>query len=313
MKFKYILILLSTIFTIVISQPALALECHLETSKGITEEREDIGQLAIPIDLPIGSIVWRSNSLTRNVFCWSGLSKGEPVYFYSDPDNTSIGSGLEFGIIYNGIDLGNAPNRTITDIILTKKGEKYGKNGNINYQIYLKKIGEIPIDYQGLPEFSVFQLDGEKGINKNPGKNYRFTVTGLDRIRVLPCHLEIPDVVEVDFGELLPWEGYGHELKRKPFSLELRKSCDAHFSVDARFTSSLPLVDAKSLDLNNGATLKIYDPDTSQYIHYGQFAPLANMDSALVKIKHFDAILFANGKAKLGAFSADVIVSINYK
>lgn len=292
---------------------AQALECHLNDSDGITEESEDIGQLAIPTNLPVGSILWKSDVMTRAVFCWSRLSKGESVYFYSDPDSASAENGLEFGIIYNGNDLGTSPNRTITNILITKSGVKNGVLGVVNYQLYLKKTGDISEDYNGIPQFAVFQLDGEKGINIKPGLNYRYTVTGLDNIRVIPCGLEIPEVTDVDFGTLPPWDGKGHDIAHQTFSLHLKKSCGAPFSVDARFTSSLPLVDDSSLDLQNGASLKLYDVDSGHYIHYGHLTPMANMTTTLTHVKTYRAELIANGKSIAGPFSADVVISVNYK
>ncbi|MGP0939630.1 fimbrial protein, partial [Serratia sp. CY74664] len=87
---------------------AQALECHLNTENGITEESEDIGRLTIPATLPVGSRLWTSKPMSRDVMCWAHASKpkGEWVYFYPNPDNRQFAAGISMGVIYNGQDLG---------------------------------------------------------------------------------------------------------------------------------------------------------------------------------------------------------------
>ncbi|CAI0926155.1 Uncharacterised protein [Serratia proteamaculans] len=122
---------------------ALALECHLDSENGITEESENIGALTVAADLPLGSRLWTSRIMTRSVVCWAqGSTKGEWVYFYGNPVGDVVRPGIGMGLIYNDADLGivKAGSKVQTDMWrLKNKPEK----GQVKYQIYLQKTGEI--------------------------------------------------------------------------------------------------------------------------------------------------------------------------
>lgn len=68
---------------------AQALECHLNTENGITEESEDIGRLTIPATLPVGSRLWTSKPMSRDVMCWAHASKPKGNGFISIPIRTT--------------------------------------------------------------------------------------------------------------------------------------------------------------------------------------------------------------------------------
>lgn len=148
-----------------------ALECHLDSANGITEETEDIGQLKIPATLPIGERLWTSQPMSRNVVCWGypNVPQGEWVYFYPNPDKKMFAPGISMGVIYNGTDLGLITTATQTDMF-RKPNQK--ELGHVNYQVYLQKTGDIT---QGGPaRFRSFNWTGSRASTISRGK-----ITGL--------------------------------------------------------------------------------------------------------------------------------------
>lgn len=290
-----------------------ALECHLNTSNGITEENEDIGQLKIPATLPIGSRLWTSQPMGRDVMCWgySSVPGGEWVYFYPNPDNRQIAAGISMGVIYNGTDLGILNAKAQTDMF---RYPNQPKLGHVHYQVYLQKTGEIIPG--GASQMSVFQLDGILGINNIPGKNYRFTLTGLDKIQVIQCSasVELTTPEGVDFGEIPSWRAGAGTVASKDFSVIIRKNgCSDNFSLDANFmVKSGSLVDATGLDIGNGSTMRIYDNSHPKWVKYNQFDSFADMNGKDVAEKSYTASLQASAEGQEGDFKKTLILLINY-
>ncbi len=133
--------------------------------------------------------------------------------------------GVAFGIIYDGVDLGTNSDKTQTSLYFTKseKGSKYAKTLTMSYQIYIKKTANLSSSIVfDTDEIAVFQLDGVGGINNNAGLNYRYTLTGLTNFVALECSANIPEVTDVDFGELKPRTARALLLPERTFHLQFR-------------------------------------------------------------------------------------------
>lgn len=170
--------------------------------RGSNWEAENIGVLAIPADLPLGTVLWTSSTRTRSVTCDPELNPyGEFVHFYGNPQNESIMKGVGMGIIYNGRDLGVvSPGHKIETNVWVDSG--HPKRATYKFQVYLKKIGNI--SGRSADEIAVFQLDGEQGLNGGEGSNYRYILTGLNNIKVTHCSVSIVAPAELDFGSISP-------------------------------------------------------------------------------------------------------------
>ncbi|WP_421414385.1 fimbrial protein [Serratia plymuthica] len=292
---------------------AQALECHLNTANGITEENEDIGQLKIPATLPIGSRLWTSQPMSRGVVCWGypSVPQGEWVYFYPNPDNKPIAAGISMGVIYNGTDLGILNTRAQTDMFRKPNQQQLGY---VNYQVYLQKTGEITPG--GASQISVFQLDGVKGINNKPGKNYRFTLTGMDKIQVIQCSasVELTTPEGVDFGNIPSWKASAGTVASKDFTVLIRKNgCSDNFALNANFmVKNGSLVDATGLNMDNGSALRIFDNSNPKWIKYNQFSSFADMNGRDQVQKSYTASLQATGEGQEGDFRKTIILLINY-
>ncbi|WP_058910668.1 fimbrial protein [Entomohabitans teleogrylli] len=299
--------------------PAQALECHQGSATGTTSEKVNIGNVKIPRDVPDGTIVWRSEVQTNTFVCWSTTTKYEEyVYIYTYPrvDTSAVmPPGIKFGIIYNGIDLGTESTKTQTDLFFEKKeSTKNKKQMTMSYQVYIQKTGPLNNEIVfNTDEVAVFQLDGANDINNKEGKNYRYTLTGLSNLMALACSASIPEVTEVDFGELKPWDSVGQELVRRDFSIPVSRNCDAPFALDAIFTPTGNLQGSNGADLGNGAVLKLYDSGFNEFIDFNKKRDFADLTVDRNVTRKFQAVLFSNGQATPGAFETDIIFIVNYK
>lgn len=302
---------------------ALALSCNLNSIGGPLEEFATIDHLRIPAKLPIGSRLWTSQPMSRDVMCWAWfprLDSGEYVYFYPNPDKVQVAPGIGVGIIYNGQDLGiiqpgQAGQKGWQTNMFRYGPESRAELGTVNYQVYLEKTGEITDARLGADQLSVFQLDGELGLNAR-GSNYRFTLTGLSNIEVLQCSASVELVTPegVDFGEIQGWAAGDGKVASKDFSVLIRKDgCSDDFGLDVNFMpKDGVLTDATGLDMGNGATMRIYDNSNPKWINYNRFVSFADMTGKNEVIKSYTASLHATGDAKEGDFKKTVILLVNY-
>ncbi|EMP7137511.1 TPA: fimbrial protein [Serratia marcescens] len=294
---------------------ALALECHLDSENGITDERESIGALTVTADLPIGSRLWTSRIMTRNVVCWAqGSTKGEWVYFYGNPVGDVVRPGIGMGLIYNDADLGivKAGSKVQTDMWrLNNKPEK----GQVKYQIYLEKTGEIKEG--GNDMVAVFQLDGVGGINGTPGKNYRYILQGMSGIKVSNCSVTINVPSEIDFG-IIPSSTMPGVIAARPLSVTAVKNqaCGADSKLAVALIFSSPgggLVEGNTaLDLDNGTYFSIKDQERKIAFE----TPVKfwdNVQSSNQQSVTYQTELSARDVLKMGVAAKSIVLNANYR
>ncbi|RMN17069.1 hypothetical protein ALQ63_00001 [Serratia plymuthica] len=293
----------------------LALECHLDSENGITEESENIGALTVAADLPLGSRLWTSKIMTRSVVCWAqGSTKGEWVYFYGNPVGDVVRPGIGMGLIYNDADLGivKAGSKVQTDMWrLKNKPEK----GQVKYQIYLEKTGEIKEG--GNDRVAVFQLDGVGGINGTPGKNYRYILQGMAGIKVSTCSVTISAPTEIDFGVISSVTAPGL-IAAKPLSVTAVKNqaCHAGSKLGVALIFSSPgggLVESNTaLDLGNGTYFSIKDKERKIAFE----TPVKfwdNVQSGNQQTVTYQTELSAKEVLKMGVAAKSIVLYANYR
>ncbi|MBF7994805.1 fimbrial protein [Rahnella sp. SAP-29] len=312
---RMILIILLLCF----SRSALALDC-VEKGTGIVDKPAiPVGQLAIPSNVPVGTKIWESNDINVTAYCDNVLgSIIDVVHFYFNPKSQSIGEGLLLGVSYNGQDLEQNEQRLSTNSTPIKKGQNV--TVNVTFRLYIKVSGNAPSSghYQGADQFTVFQLDGSRGINKSPGaKNLKYNLSGLQGIRFLACGSDLkvyPESQIVDFGPIqstILSRSSGISL---PFAIKaVKQGCLDNFSLQAEFSTASPLLDNTAIDLSNGAKLMLYN-DKEQAITFNRYDDFAELNNVNEVTKNFTAKVSAiPGRAlSLGQFDASVIVKINY-
>ncbi|MBH3319510.1 fimbrial protein [Serratia ureilytica] len=294
---------------------ALAMECHLDSENGITEESENIGALTVPVDLPLGSRLWTSKIMTRSVVCWAeGSTEGEWVYFYGNPVGDVVRPGIGMGLIYNDADLGivKAGSKVQTDMWrLNNKPEK----GQVKYQIYLEKTGEIKEG--GNDRVAVFQLDGVGGINGGQGTNYRYILQGMAGIKVSSCSVTINVPREIDFGVISSFTASGL-IATKPLSVTAVKNqaCDADSKLAVALIFSSPgggLVESNTaLDLGNGTYFSIKDQERKIAFE----TPVKfwdNVQSGSQQTVTYQTELRAREVLKMGVAAKSIVLYANYR
>ncbi|MCG8706993.1 hypothetical protein JHU04_000175 [Brenneria sp. 4F2] len=317
---------------------AAALECHKDTVSGAVSDAENIGAMKIPSTLPIGSRLWTSKSYGRNLACWAYKNKkpnGEYAYFYPNPYSSVIGTGIGIGIIYNGQDLGVVTGGgTISSRVTTGMFVYPGPSGSlppanptmlpVTVQVYLEKIGDMTDSGYGVDSLSVFQVDGELGINKTPGGNYQFTLSGLNNIDVIQCSAKVhvsPDN-NIDFGTIQSWtDASAGLLAKQQFQISAStdggEDCGQGFNLTINFdtaTKGNSLVGADGMDMGNGAMLKINEDSNGSYIPFNQFVTfIDNLTSASGTVeKKYSAGLYATGPAATGDVEKYIVLRFNY-
>ncbi|ATM94521.1 fimbrial protein [Yersinia frederiksenii] len=142
-----------------------------------------------------GDVIWESDVFTRNITCTSSIT--EPVYIYAYPKMASetLPDNVEMGLFFDGHDLGtmdatgDVTSRRTNTGWTVNGGTPLVKNG-VTFQTYLKKTGDI--NTAGVTNITLFQLDGEGGLNTMPtAKNYKFVISGWNNVGTLDCRENI--------------------------------------------------------------------------------------------------------------------------
>ncbi len=317
---------------------ASALECRKDTVNGPVSDSEDIGALKIPSTLPVGSRLWTSKTYSRNLACWAYKNvkpNGEYAYFYPNPGGEVVGAGIGIGIIYNGQDLGivsgggGSGSRVSTGKFIAPgpSGSAPPKNPTMmptTVQLYLEKIGNISNNGSGTDSLSVFQVDGELGINNKPDSNYVFRLSGLRNIEVIQCSANVivsPNSY-IDFGTVQAWSSASAGVvAQQDFQISAStdggEDCGKGFDLTVNFDAASRnnvLASADGMDMGNGSMLKIEDGSTGNNIVYNQFIGFINgLTSASGTVeKQYTARLYASDAAVPGDVEKFIVLRFNY-
>ncbi|SEA03305.1 fimbrial protein [Variovorax sp. YR216] len=321
------------------SSSAWALTC--QTSSGATQFTEPIGNVSVPDTVPDGTIIWISPTRTTSGTCKKSASDSvnlatvDHIYFYSlqgspraiypgDPSTW----GIDISIRYNGAEYplseisGVAGNGLFTGFTLPPCSlADYNRgvcfiNVSITYQIVIRKHGLSPFVHPTQDLFSLFQFDGQLGINSTQA-SYQYILSGMSNIVGTACTVDVkvtPEPGVVDFGEVQAVPGgFSPSRPTKPFNLALDKSCSTSIKVSGYFETSnavqnnllLPAADSNfgiSIQNQNGVQVPIREP-----FLLGTFSPTqTQMDVPMT------ASLVPLGTPKIGPFSATATILILY-
>ncbi|HEJ7271633.1 MAG: hypothetical protein E7F77_13330 [Serratia marcescens] len=295
-----------------VTTPSHAMMC-IKDGGGSNWEAENIGVLAIPADLPLGTVLWTSSTRTRSVTCDPELNPyGEFVHFYGNPQNQSIMKGVGMGIIYNGRDLGVvSPGHKIATNVWVDSG--HPKRATYKFQVYLKKIGNI--SGRSADEIAVFQLDGEQGLNGGEGSNYRYILTGLNNIKVTHCSVSIVAPAELDFGSISPLNT-GVAASRD-FSVTATKNsaCTANDKLGVKLVFSPVSGDLFDNDTTLGLGGEVYFglSEGGRKVKFNN--PISfwdNIQSGSQNTVVFKGDISVKDKFKLGRVSKSIVLNVNY-
>lgn len=311
---KWLLIVL-----LLCSRSVFALDCVEKGTGMVNMPPIAIGPLAIPSNVPAGTKIWESNEISMTAYCDNVLgSIIDVVHFYFNPKSQSLGQGLLLGVSYNGQDLEQNQQRLSTNSPPIKKGQNV--TVNVSFRLYIKVTANPPSSghYEGTDQFTVFQLDGSRGINHSAGaKNVKYTLSGLQGIRFLACGSDLkvyPESQMVDFGPIQSINLARSSGISLPFSIKaVKQGCLDNFSLQAEFSTASPLINNNAIDLSNGAQLTLLN-DKDQAIVFNRYDNFAELNNINEVTKNFTAKVSAipGRELKLGKFDASVVVKINY-
>lgn len=300
------------------STSSFAVDCVEKSTGSANPPAIPVDALAIPSNVPSGTKVWESNEIRVTAYCDNVVQSGsDPIYFYFNPKKQSLGQGIKMGVSYRGADL-EGGDRLITDAKPIRRGESV--TFDVAFRLYIKTSGTPPSSghYEGSDQFTVFQLDGELGLNYQPNaKNLKYTLSNLRSIRFLACGADLkvnPEDQEVNFGTLQKSDLLKGRKYLKFFSITATKQgCSDMFSLRAQFTTSNPLIDSKHINLQNGTQLRLLDEDQSE-VTYNRYDPFASLDNTSQVTKSYNAEVSARAgqSITLGNFSATTIIKITY-
>ncbi|WP_061707184.1 fimbrial protein [Pseudenterobacter timonensis] len=247
---------------------------------------------------------------------------------------------LAFGVTYNGVDY-DIPDIKIDTGACLDKMDDFDKsythaacNGSViqknvtftaRFRLYvkLKMVPKERIEFT-FPAVTVLTFDGAGGINRlSNAKNLHYNVDGLSNIHFLDCSVNIriyPDNQIVNFGQFTEHALDAGTIK-SPFSISTIKDesagCSEQFDVTTSFYTTDTLYDDTHLDMENGLLMRLVDKKEGN-VTYNQYLPFATYypDSAVTTITHqYTAELTRKpGEVlRMGPFSKDIIVKINYQ
>lgn len=306
---------------------ASAFDCVESGTNVVDKPPIDIGELAIPANVPDKTKVWESNPITVTAFCDNNTKSNfkDYVTFYFNPKSKSLGQGLKLGVTYEGKDLeqdGQALQVPNGGPVYKKgSGTPTSKTVTVTFRLYIRTDGTPPASghYQGADEFVVFQLDGSSGINFRPdAKNLKYSLSGLTGARFLSCGAQIklyPENQNLDFGDIDRTELSSGNVLSKSFTVKAVKEggCLEDFSLTSQFATTETLLDSTNINLNNGVKLGFLDQD-NKAVEFNKYTNFGSMKGITKISKNYTAnISMIPGQTiKAGPFVATTIVKVNY-
>lgn len=307
--------------------PAFALTCKNQ-SDGSAVIRESLNtELAIPADAPDGTIIWESEEYTANVKCmdeWNS-STAENIYLYTNPAKVNIGSGIRIGMRYKGASYTQSNTKVETGYnawygctsIWSCSG--WWAKFPLKFTIFIEKFGPTPSSGKAiqLNEYRVFQLDGKNGLNNKPDSNVNYIISGLGNIRFIPCSPEltiIPSVI--NFRRALSSTAVtGQVASSANFKLDLLKTCDTPYTVNARFRPVTGSVINNLLvpSNNNSVGISLVREENNFPVPYNSWFKLASLTGSGQSRIDFRADLIWRGKPIMGEFKAEAQIDMYYQ
>ncbi|MCO1624126.1 fimbrial protein [Pseudomonas putida] len=288
--------------------------------------------LAVPADAPDGTIIWESEQRSLPVVCSDDYHTGkrETVYFYLNPANVSVGQGIRVGIRYGSQMITQASGSVSTGY---DSYYRCGWLGNddcnifykarfiLNFKVFIEKYGKTPANGQASTAnaYQVFQLDGQGGLTPKPEGNLKYIISGMNKIRFVPCSPELtitPSVVNFQRA-LTSSAKVGQVASSANFSLDLIRNCDTPYAVDARFT---PIAGTASVidkllvpNQNTSVGIALTRQDNNQQVPFGNWFKLTDLTTPGLIRNEFRADLVWRGPAIPGAFEASALVDLSFK
>ncbi|QLL11377.1 fimbrial protein [Pseudomonas chlororaphis] len=313
------------------SESSYALTC-LKNGQISTEFSSIQSSIAVPNNAPKDLVLWRSSNYAMTVTCnlehsWDA---GEDVYIYLSPTDqsmTQLGPDLEFGINLNGVDMtcSRLPGCRVKIGMVNSCMIFCAKfDFHLSYNFFISKKSTAAQSagkdgpLSGLSRYDAFQIDGAGGINSSTAKNFRMTITGLDRIRYVGCLARLSVSPEtVNFGKISTANvRAGSVINEKSFTVLITKSCNSVYGVSAVMKpvgGSVQNGDTLVPSQNSSVGIRLMRENRS-VLPFDQEFELSEPSGDMAISKRFTAQLrWLTNNAILGAFKTGATLDIYYK
>ncbi|WP_306716755.1 fimbrial protein [Burkholderia dolosa] len=317
-----ILAALFSLICVIFPFDARALSCYIGKDKGpVTMVEKLPDDLYVLASMQQGGVIWESAAIRQRFYCWSRVN--EPVSFWVNPRKLPVGEGVEVAIRYNGKlyrqSDGSIPTGfSVTEWYLTW----YEKYFDLTYSLVLLRKGMAPATGQTqISNYSVFQLDGQQGINGNPNQNFNQLINGSIAFSRGTCDFRVGDdrkVVALPPTATNSLSAVGKTSGRTRFSIGMQK-CDVGVSrVTFSFTgdadSDLPVAFRNTGTATGvGVRLAKADDDTALGANGVGNTATEPVNDGSVRLNLTAEYVGTNGRPSAGSVSSLATVSISYE
>ncbi|EEM9319619.1 fimbrial protein [Salmonella enterica] len=281
-----------------------------------------VPQMAIPADIPDGTVLYTSPKMTRRVNCTLGgygfINKVVVATTADYNQFLALKNGIKFTVYIDGVAY-DKPMTGVLGIIDNTVSKTFSKDISVWFDIKVDSShGKIPVSgtmLSGGFESLYVMLEGAYSDTRGVISLYTPNIT------YIPCSMDVsvsPDTI--DFGAINSSDlEKGIKLQRK-FSTLIKKSkgcmiaLSAPFGISMFFEPTNPVFNADgSLSLNNGLGLTISDT-TGRNIAYNSAWKIDDVKVESLLKNYFTANLqkVSGQDIKTGPFSADVVVRLSY-
>lgn len=323
---KWLMLPITLLMTLLMPGLALALTCKTQGA-GESVVRADLSStVAIPANLPDGSVVWRSERLNLAVECARDEAGGpEDVFMNLNPDNLQIGEGIRAGLTFSGVDFvhnsGRIPTQQQAPACTDASSRCPSVRFNLPFSVFIEKYGPTPPSgvASDLYDYRMFQLDARVGPSSGADGTLSYVINNLVGLRFVACDAELRVMPEtVDFGDVaIRNVRVGEMATFQRFALATSRTCESPFSLNARITpvsgilkgDVLVPVDNDSIGIRitqarDRSPVPFHEPFHLTDLLEGNYSDTADFNAEL---------LWQTSTPTAGPFSAEVMVDLFYK
>lgn len=292
----------------------------------------------IDSDQAAGKMLWQSPTYSTTLTCYDDYQTNRPEYLYLYPDDqysqltaAFANSNLIVGIKYEGREYeihNNYAAIATGQLALISTSSTAAKNNckligkpttsscatpqtvTIQYSLFIKSRGSGKKYNAGTRNFTMFQVDGAGGRNRNG--NFQELISNI-QVNYIDC-VPIFNVQDVNLGRYSPDEPINKILRRTPFTLEMNmtgKDC-ASSVFTGRWSSNQMLnnttLTAAETNLRNRVGIRIFDTNKTTPIAFDQDINFVKPQGNSIRQNYDAGVLFLS-KPPAGKFTS----TLNYE
>ncbi|EMZ3476508.1 fimbrial protein [Salmonella enterica] len=307
---------------LLLARQVLADECHFTN---IGQLKLVVPQMAIPADLPDGTVLYTSPVQNVNVSCSLSTpytSISQPVYAGTTSDFnafTSLRNGITVTLYIDGEPF-RSPKNYVVGYLSKGYYPSFSKALSIYIEVKVDKTkGDIPVQGTLLSGGfeSVYLMPGNVNYSVPHGTIALYT----PQVTFIPCQMSmVMNPGTVSFGEMSQRDLESGKAFKRPFSILIRKShgctiaTSAPFGINMWFDPSGQALNADgSLDLGNGTGLTIKD-GSNGIIPYNTIHEIHDVKVESQLRDYFTATVqnVPGQDVRTGPFDAVLVVRMNY-